>query len=226
MFEAYNEAGALQFDAQSFAYSFVEKGTVTIANRFTIAEDGGDGIYLTTEGFKTITGGWDIVVFSSPNVAIIPRADTYGGLPSGMFAIVAEPLLDGSGYYQPSTFSTTCNYWVFKSSRTFLSPAVSGVGLELYNSDGTVCYSSTQKPLQVKSNATIASFSSSWTASVNLSAGPIYAHMLYGTVKSGPFLPGIKTRSNGWDGVSVVRQSGTLTNVVAGGILTVDVTGY
>ena len=109
MFEAYNEVGTLQFDAQSFAYSFVEKGTVTIANRFTIAEDGGDGIYLTTEGFQTIAGGWDIVVFSSPNVAIIPRADTYGGLPSGMFAVVAEPLLDGSGYYQPSTFSTTCN---------------------------------------------------------------------------------------------------------------------
>ena len=226
MFEAYNEAGSLQFNAASFAYSFVEKGTVTLANRFTIAEDGSDGIYLTTEGYKEIAGGWDIIVFNSPNAQIIPRADTYDGLPAGVFAVVANPLLDGGGNYQPSTFSTTCNYWVFKSSRTFLSPAVSGTGLELYNADGTVCYSSTQKPLVVRSNAAITSFSSSWTATVNLSAGPVYAHMLYGTVKSGPFLPGIKTRSNGWDGASVVRQSGTLSNVVAGGILTVDVTGY
>jgi hypothetical protein len=226
LFEAYNEAGSLQFNAQTFAYTFVEKGTVTLANRFTINEDGSDGIYLTTEGFKTIAGGWDIIVFNSPNVAIIPRADTYSGLPANSFVIVADALLDGDGNYLPSTFSTTCNYWVFKSSRTYLSPSASGVGLELYNADGTVCYSSTQRPLLVRSSAAIASFNSSWTASVNLPVGPVYAHMLYGTVKSGPFLPALKTRANGWDGKAAIRQSGTLTNVVDGGFLTVDVTGY
>lgn len=226
MFEAFNEDGSLQFNATTFAYNFVSKGTIAIANRFTVAEDGGDGIYLTTEGYKEIAGGWDIIVFKSPNAHIIPRADTYAGLPAGGFIVVAAPLLDGGGNYQPSSYSVNCEYWVFKSARSLLSPAATGVGLELYAADGTVCYSSTQKPLLVRNNAAITSFPNPWTASVNLMVGPNYAHMLYGTVKAGPFLPGIKTRSDGWDGMRVVRQSGTLTNVTAGGILTVDVTGY
>lgn len=226
MFESYNQDGSLQFNAASYAYAFVSKGTMTISNRFTIAEDGGDGIYLTTEGFLDVPGGWDIVVFRSQNAAIIPRADSYGYLPSNRFAVVAEPLESSPGVYQPSTYTETVYYWIFKSSRTYLAPSSSGVGLELYNADGTVCYSSTSRPLMVVNNASITSFSTSWTASVSLPAGRTYAHLLYGTVKDGPFLPGVKSTSSGWSGKTVVRQSGTLTNVVNGGILTVDVTGY
>jgi hypothetical protein len=224
MFETYNEAGALQFNATSYAYSFVSKGTITISNSFTIAEDGGDGFYLATGGSVYIPGGWDIIVFSSPNVAIIPRADTFAGV-ANYFSVFADALYDGPDL-RPSSYSVTANYWVFKSSRTALSPASNGVGMELYNADGTVCYSSTQKPLLVKNNAIITSFSTGWTGSINLPSGPTYAHMLYGTVKSGNFQPGIKTRADGWDGKACVRYAGTFTNVVAGGILSVDVSGY
>ena len=226
MFEAYNENGSLQLNASTFAYHYISKGTAMLSNRFTINEDGSDGIYLETVADVVVSGGWDIVVFSSPNVAIIPTADTYQGI-ANRFTIVADALVDGFGNYEPSTYSTPAYYWVFKSARNILSPSSSGIGLEIYNADGSVCYSSiNQKPLLGKNNAQITSFSSSWTASVNLPTGRTYAHMLYGTVKNSPFRAGIKTRADGWEGKAVVRQDGTLDNVVAGGFLTVDVTGY
>jgi hypothetical protein len=132
----------------------------------------------------------------------------------------------------------TVNWWAFRSYKA-LTPSTSGYGLEIYNPDGTVGFSSNQpKILRAHSKIPI---TTSVSTSNSLPSGQVFAFISYGVVtKGGTITAGMGggaedivlgptfnySSGNVTTNVNQRIGSGSVDDVYVGGLLAIDVTGY
>lgn len=142
MFEARNEANQIQFDASSFSFYLSEYGYATLEAYFDPDSQDQEGNTIpgnyrySTVNFNT-ANDWDYVFYQSS----APIQANYTPVPGFPRNIAINTPEFGPNY---GGFSVT--YYCFRSTR-FLTPQPHGLGMELYNADGSVAYSSARKPL-------------------------------------------------------------------------------
>ena len=208
--EFYNDVGTLQIATGISNYYLVESGSVTLttAINFTISP----------------TVSYDIIAINA-NCHCVPKT------------IFPDTQTSGAKNFRKNSAVTgTCNWWAFRSYKA-LTPATSGYGMEIYNPDGTVGFSTTQ-PKILRSYQKIP-ITNSALFSTSLPSGKVFAFIQYGvTTKYSTgslmgetfdiFLGPTLNYSAGNVDIQVDQRIGraTVSTVYAGGLLAVDVTGY
>ena len=226
-FQAFNDNGTIQFDTTTPNYAFVSKGTVTSNNDYSFFWPNGSHYFLLGIA-NTQT---DIVVLRCNTSPVTLGSITNDGDP---FILVGN------------NSSQVVDYWVFRTFAT-QSP-IGNFGMELYNSDSTLAYSTAYKPLLVEQmvNVTLTSGYSNTISYPN--ASKEYGTCLFGVNLRQTY---VLSGSLGWTGSEIpsgdppnatkigVKNNGTSmtlseisgvaytdTTINAGGVLTVNVTGY
>jgi hypothetical protein len=155
--EFYNDGLKLQIATGVSNYFMVQKGTGSMANAiwFDVAP---------TVAYDAIA-----VVMSSTTVSVVPKSI----FPSVQAASTSQRFRTING-----AISTGYSWFAFRTYQS-LTPSSSGYGLEMYNSDGTVGFSSTQ-PMILKGLKI--PLTSSTTVNTTVSSSKTYAFLKYGTV--------------------------------------------
>jgi hypothetical protein len=142
MIEARNEAGQIQFDASSFSFYLVETGLLTLQEYYDPDTEDQEG-NIIPGSFRYCSAGvitenyWDYVFYQSP----APIVGTFVPAPG-----VERNVYVSTPDFGPNYHGASIRYYCFRSTR-FLTPQPNGVGMEIYNADGSVAYSSSRKPL-------------------------------------------------------------------------------
>lgn len=149
MFEVYSESSALQFSASTHAYSFVGKGSITCIDYRSPYG------YIGTYGYVDVPYAFDIVAFRCSQAFFVPKNKRYNGEPSNRIRVFTQKCKRMSSYDAAYDFtglnSHTVEYWCFQSMRR-LQPTVSGLGLQIFNADGSLCYDSNLRPIIIINN--------------------------------------------------------------------------
>lgn len=220
-FESFTPDGKLQFSANAWAMRFTEKGSIT-TQTFAAGGQGGSTNAITY-GQAQAASDFDMIAFRCSTrfcLASTYTLNSLSGAPARTIYAVTETGL-----------VATVDYWCFKSFQSYVPPA-NMTGLQLYNADGTVGYSSNIKPMIVVDNHTITGTSNIGDV-VTLPVGRDYAIIQHGTIRPSNGSPlknnmGIKFTSQ--NVYTIAEWSSALKNTGAatynGGFLAVDVTGY
>lgn len=224
MFEAYNESGSLQVSANTFTFSFVQKGSFTVQNRYFDVD--GFPVFEGTFGRANVSFVPDMVVFSCAQRAII------GDFAEDVTSPGNGVITASSTTYDDSVVGTgTCNWWAFRKSQFISAP--SNFGMQLFDATGTLIYSAADhNPLRIIQTASGTSPSSSWVGTHTLPTGRTYGVARFGSSPSSSTYPiGAKVNSNVvtlenivHEGESVFGNWGLASGY--GGFLFADVTGY
>lgn len=221
--EIYNDYGFLQIGGNMANYYQIASGTVSLPYSY------GVGTYVTVSPGVS----YDILVVStsSTDTWVVPHA-IYSSTQtsSRVFYVNVNPGSPSAG---------TLNYWCYRSYRA-LTPATTETGFEIYNSDGTVAFSSKQpKILRCFPKIPVANFAITGGPfpTGSTPTGKTVGWMQYGvnkqTVGGGggkAFFLGLSVRNTSstsyeyrW-GPRVGFSTGGDINT--GGLIPIDVTGY
>lgn len=161
-FQAFNDAGKLQFDTNSSAFSLVGSGTVTAADVWFLPGVGFVHGYDPTSGVPGVyyDGTYALDIPTLPaNTEIVAFMNDGGHWGTPSFYTTSGGSKRVTYTTQPCTINVggvprsdidehILNYYAFTSMRN-LTPAAHGVGLQLFNTDGSLAWDSNLKPLLV-----------------------------------------------------------------------------
>lgn len=220
--EIYNDSGFLQISDSVANYFMVYSGVAIIPPVTSLP---------TTPSFATTVSieystPFDAVAVYSADRYVIPQSIRPSSVSSAVISCV------------PSLTQGTVRYWLFKKYSS-LAPSTSGYGMEIYDSTGTVNFS-TQNPKLMRSYSTIPITSLSGTQSFSLPTDRMIAFLTYGTsyttavapTKASPDVKvpmAIQSYSGGVYVKSSTVRGGRVTNtspVFTGGLVALDVTNY
>jgi hypothetical protein len=224
-FQTFNEAGNLQVDSSTYSYYFVGKGTINAQMDSDPAEQGNTYPMAYAQG--PVVAPYDLVAFSCTQAGVVPHNTMIINGPTGVDTKNNPSIFV---FTSPTTQfgPIAVNYWLFRSVKD-VPVAANGLGLEAYNTDGTICYSSKLKPLRVIQDIPITS-STPMNSNVSLPGGFTYAFISYGRsnlprTPNGYREVGVQTITNGCT-LGIVNSPGASDVGFTGGFLCVDVTGY
>ncbi|MGN6819299.1 MAG: hypothetical protein ACTHJR_11585 [Sphingomonas sp.] len=189
-FEAYNDAGKLQFDSNSSAFALVGSGSIIAKDIWFVPGSGFvddydpstgipgayyDGTYPLTANQATLPSNTEMVAFM--NTGDHWGSPIWGKRASGGFYATYETqpctyLM--SGVPRSNLDSHLVNWFAFTSMRN-LSPSAHNAGLQIFNSDGSLSWDSSRRPLLVTGSGNYAPSSYPNTTSVGGSPGAIIA---------------------------------------------------
>lgn len=188
MFEAYNDFGKLQFNATTYAYHFVGKGSfsVTDSPAYSPPES-----HATTAINVTLPYVADIIFFQSNNARISGRGQVVPVNGQTQFEMYAGPLRDdipnwpGSGYGDGTATQNYAqvDYWAFRSMKRLAPSTSMDGGMEIYDAAGQVCYSTKYKPLKIVGGNSIPALQLGQSSAQlpSAPAGKVYAYCVTGT---------------------------------------------
>lgn len=230
-FQTFNDSGNLQVDSSTYAYYCIGKGS------FQCFYDGDPNAPENPQ--PEARGGidvpaYDLVALQSYNSYVLPfnAIQDISGIAGR--DMVANPYL----YSQTAAYTITGNeyeprvfFWLFRSFK-YTAPDAHGVGIETFNADGSLCYSSRYRPLMVAAHIDVNRDMENQT--YGLPGNRNYAFVQYGRSifgRPGPYAKGAGMGVNSFNGGFRLRQvgcgglsrDGDLFN---GGMLVVDVTDF
>jgi hypothetical protein len=154
-FQTWTPDNKLQFSASACAFALVETGTVEVTDFYSPDDGTNNPAYFQgTFAIVNVNPAADIVITSSPyyhfgfirspgKLHIQTQPCYYMGFPPGYNGRPGYPLFSDRTNQDSNTVS-----WATYRSMRGMTPAAHGVGLQLFNEDGSLAYDSTMKPLR------------------------------------------------------------------------------
>lgn len=221
--EIYNDGGFLQIADSVANYYVIKSGSVIVPEVSSIATAPNFGTSVT------ISNGtpFDAIAVSSTDRYVIPKS------------VFASETYSTNVVCTQSLTSGTLRYWLFRRYASTL-PSTSGYGMELYNEEGELRFS-TNYPKLMRSHSTIpVTDVSSTVQTYSLPTNRAFAFLAYGTsyttmvapTKASPDVKvpfSIQSFSGGVRSQRSNVRSGRLNNanpVYTGGMIALDVTNY
>lgn len=220
--EVYSDDGFIQIADSVSNYFMLYSGSIIVPQVAAIGTSPAVPTYVTISHPTP----FDAIAVYTPDRYVIPRS------------IFTTPTTSTSVGFQQSLTQGTLRYWLFKRY-TSIAPSSSGYGMEIYNADGTVSFS-TQYPKIMRSYSTIPVTNLTGTQSFSLPTDRMFAFLGYGTVYNTGVAPtkaapdvklpmAIQTYSGGVYVKSSGSRAGRInsaTPVYTGGLVALDVTNY